>query len=305
MKNTLIALAVIIIIALGGYYFFFMRGLGGGAQEELAPPQANTLATSTATSTDTMVQNEKTTVIGKSVESRDIVAYHFGSGEREILFVGGIHGGYSWNTALLAYELVKYLETNPSAVPAGVKVTVVPVLNPDGLNKVVDADGPFAAADVSTSQSEQIAGRFNANEVDLNRNFDCDWQKTGKWQSKDVSGGAAAFSEPETAAVRGYIASHRPVAAVVWYSSAGGVFASSCHNSVAPETAALMKAYADASKYPAHESFDFYATTGDMVNWLAKENIPGISVLLTDHKNIEWEKNKAGIDALLQLYAQS
>jgi hypothetical protein len=36
-----------------------------------------------------------------------------------------------------------------------------------------------------------------------------------------------------------------------------------------------------------------------MVNWLAKENVPAISVLLTTHEVIEWDKNKAGIEALL------
>jgi hypothetical protein len=40
-----------------------------------------------------------------------------------------------------------------------------------------------------------------------------------------------------------------------------------------------------------------------MVNWLAKENIPAISVLLTNHSDIEWTKNKAGIEAILSHYA--
>ena len=41
-----------------------------------------------------------------------------------------------------------------------------------------------------------------------------------------------------------------------------------------------------------------------MTNWLAKIKIPAISVLLTNHEDTEWDKNLAGIKALLQYYAK-
>jgi hypothetical protein len=41
-----------------------------------------------------------------------------------------------------------------------------------------------------------------------------------------------------------------------------------------------------------------------MVNWLAKNNIPAISVLLTNHTDVEWDKNKKGIDAILEYYGE-
>jgi hypothetical protein len=41
-----------------------------------------------------------------------------------------------------------------------------------------------------------------------------------------------------------------------------------------------------------------------MVNWFAAENIPGISVLLTTHEDVEWEKNLLGIQALLEHYGE-
>jgi hypothetical protein len=88
----------------------------------------------------------------------------------------------------------------------------------------------------------------------------------------------------------------------VWYSSAGGVFASNCHNGILPETLTLTNTFAKASGYPAYNDFNFYEITGDMVNWLAKEEIPAISVLLTNHTDTEWTKNKAGIEAVLKQY---
>ena len=119
-----------------------------------------------------------------------------------------------------------------------------------------------------------------------------------------MSGGTAAFSEPESAALKDYVEANKPTAVVAWYSAAGGVFASSCHNGVSDVTEALTKAYASASGYPAHQEYDFYELTGDMMNWLAKNNTPAISVLLTNHTDTEWTKNKAGIDALLTYYSK-
>jgi hypothetical protein len=91
---------------------------------------------------------------------------------------------------------------------------------------------------------------------------------------------------------------------VVYYSAVGGVFSSNCYNGVLPETATLTNLYAQASGYKAYAEFDFYTITGDMVNWLAKERIPAISVLLTNHTDTEWSKNKAGIEALLNYYGE-
>ncbi len=294
MKNFLIAIVIIVLIILGIYYF---RGSNKGVTGELVPTATSTITVATST-----LANKEMTVIGQSVEGRDITAYHYGTGADEILLVGGLHGGYEWNTVSLAYEIMDYLKANPNIIPTNLKVTVIPVLNPDGLTKTVGTAGRFTAADVPAAGTE--AGRFNANKVDLNRNFACDWQTSGKWQSKTVSGGTAAFSEPETVAVKNYIESNKPKAVVAYFSAAGGVYSSNCHTGVLPETKLLTSAYAQASGYPAFAEFDFYETTGDFTNWLAKEGTPSISVLLTNHSNTEWAKNKAGVEALLKYYTK-
>ncbi len=302
MKTTIITLVIIIIAGLG-FYFFSQKNSN---QQNLVTEQNTPVTVVPPVATTTEVKelaNGETFVLGTSVEKRDIVAYNFGKGDKELIFIGGIHGGYAWNTALLGYEMVDYLTKNPNTIPEGTKITVVPVLNPDGLFKTVGTSTRFSAKDVPSSTSLQTAGRFNANTVDLNRNFDCDWQASSKWQNKTVSGGTKAFSEPETLALKNYVEKNKPAAVVAYYSAAGGVFASNCHNGVSTETQALTKAYSDASEYKAYQDFDFYETTGDMTNWLAKINIPAISVLLTNHTDTEWTKNKAGIDALLKYFS--
>ena len=307
MKKTIIIFIVVIAIGAGAYFLILApsRNVDVLTGQDVAGDTTNLQGNDQSGDTPVTEKDKAESVIGKSVESRDITAYHFGDGNTEILFVGGIHGGYEWNTSLVAYEAIDYLRANPSIIPENIKVTVIPVLNPDGLSKVIGAStSRFSKADVSTSQEVQISGRFNGNEVDLNRNFDCDWQTNAKWQNKTVSGGKEVFSEPEALAIKNYIEAKKPKAVVVWYSSAGGVFASSCHNGVLPETLTITNIYAKASGYPAYENFDFYEITGDMVNWLAKEKIPAISVLLTTHTDIEWTKNELGIKALLDHYKQ-
>ncbi len=303
MKNLIIWIAILLVVGFGGY-FLVQKINNDAAKVDNLIMEGEEMNESMATSTVSKLEES----IGKSVEGRDIMAYHFGNlnqeGSKEVLFVGGIHGGYEWNTSLVAFEAVDYFKANPSVIPANVKVTVIPVLNPDGLFKTTGKVGRFVASDVPSDQALQIAGRFNAREVDLNRNFDCDWQATGKWQSKDVSGGSNVFSEPESVAIKNYIESSKPVGVVVWYSSAGGVYASNCHNSVSTGTRNLLNTFATASGYKAYDNFNFYEITGDMTNWLAKINIPAISVLLTNHTDTEWSKNQKGIDAVLKSFAQ-
>ena len=294
MKNFIIVLVVIIILGLGIYL------LTRGPSEEVGIVNNQETSTTTPTgevATSTTNTNATETVVGKSVEGRNITAYHFGTGSTELLFVGGIHGGYEWNTVLLAYEMMDYLKANPSVIPQNIKVTIIPVLNPDGLNKTVGTDTRFAVSSVPTPISLTVSGRFNANNVDLSRNFDCGWKATGVWQNK-------AVSEPESLALKNYVEANKFSAVVTWYSAAGGVYASSCNGPVSAETKAITKKYADASGYPANDSFDFYETTGDMVSWLAKVNIPAISVLLTNHTDTEFAKNKLGLEALLKYYTK-
>ena len=305
MKKTIIALIVLVLVGGIGAYLWSKRA--SNTVVAVNPPTPVVTPTTTApeevapvkaTPTTTPV-NKTETVIGKSVEGNSITAYHYGSGAKEVLFVGGIHGGYEWNTVLVAYELMDYLKANPKVVPVGVKVTVIPVLNPDGLNKTVGTTGRFTKADVPTPIEKTTPGRYNANKVDLNRNFDCNWKTMGLWNKVPVSGGASAFSEPESKVFKSYIETSKPSAVVAWFSAAGGVYSSSCSGAVSPVTAELTKAYADASGYPAYKEYDYYEISGDVANWLAKVNVPAISVLLTTHDDTEWSKNEAGVKALL------
>lgn len=242
-------------------------------------------------------------VIGTSVEGRVIEAHTYGDGAKHLLFVGGVHGGYEWNSVLLAYQFIDYLDLNPDVIPDNLTVTIIPSLNPDGVFKVVGVEGRFALSDIKDESTLPVGtGRFNANKVDLNRNFDCKWKPESMWRGNVVSAGTSAFSEPEAKALRDFVATYSPTAVIFFHSQANAVYASECKNGILPETRTLMNTYAGSAGYKAVDTFDAYEVTGDAEGWLASINIPAITVELTTHESIEWEKNLLGIQALFKLY---
>ncbi|MEY3784282.1 MAG: hypothetical protein RLZZ230_604 [Candidatus Parcubacteria bacterium] len=108
-------------------------------------------------------------IIGTSVENRNIEAYTFGTGSTSLLFVGGIHGGYEWNSILLAYAMIDYLKDNSEVIPENLTIHIIPDLNPDGLFKATGLEGEFSATDIKNNDMHATGiGRFNANNVDLN-----------------------------------------------------------------------------------------------------------------------------------------
>jgi hypothetical protein len=239
-------------------------------------------------------------IIGYSAQNRPIEIYRFGNGGKLLVFAGAIHGGYEWNSALLAWEFIDYLKSNSEIIPKNLSVAVIPALNPDGLAKIAGKEGRFAAADIPAGTNE--TGRFNANNVDLNRNFDCNWQPKGIWRQKEVNAGSAAFSEPESAALRDYVLKNKPAAVVFWHSQSNAVYGSMCNADMSDETRAILNAYAKASGYPAKDTFDQYQVSGDATDWLASIHISAITVELATHQSIEWQKNLAGINALFQYF---
>jgi len=240
-------------------------------------------------------------VIGKSVEGREIEAYTYGAGDTHLMFIGGVHGGYEWNSVLLAYTFVDYLAANAKVIPDNLRVTVIPSANPDGLYAVIGKEGRFTPADVPTSGSNGL-GRFNAHDVDLNRNFDCNWQLESTWREKVVSAGSSPFSEPETRAIRDFVLEHDPDAVILWHSQANAVYPAECGGNISEETRKIMNAYARAAGYQAIETFDAYEVTGAADGWLATIGIPALTVELQTHETIEWEQNLAGINALFEYY---
>ena len=287
-KRALIATGTLVAVGILAFVFFSVR--------EVAPIKK---AGEIKKPADAVLHK----IIGTSVEGRNIDAYVYGSGPTHLMFVGGIHGGYEWNSVLLAYKFMDYLNANPSFVPSNISVAIIPSANPDGVYDVIGKAGRFTLSDVPTTEQINGTGRFNAHNVDLNRNFDCKWKPKGTWKNKIVSAGTSAFSEPEARAIRDFVQTYSPASAIFWHSQANAVYASECENGILPKTLDIMNAYSRASGYTAIKKFDSYEVAGDVEGWLASINIPAITVELQTHETVEWERNLAGINALFRYYS--
>jgi len=135
-------------------------------------------------------------IIGTSVEGRPVRAWIHGDGADVALLLATIHGDESAGTPLLR-RLGEHLETHPELL-RGRTVVLVPVANPDG---------------------HEHRSRYNAREVDLNRNF-----PAGNHREK-ARYGATPLSEPEASALHDLIEElkparvvsiHQPVRVVDW-----------------------------------------------------------------------------------------
>jgi len=239
-----------------------------------------------------------TQTIGFSTQGRPITAYRFGIGTDRLVLVGGIHGGYEWNTIVLSYQMIDYFLENPQEIPAHVTVYIIPSANPDGQFLVTGKDGRFTAADVG---SDIRPGRFNGNDVDLNRNWACDWAQTGFWGTQAVSGGERPFSEPETQALSRFFIGQQVDAVIFYHSKADGVYSGGCGASY-PPALNLSSIYGQASGYPVNEQFTNYEVTGDASDWLALQGIPSFTVELKTRNELDWSENLAGVQAMLHYF---
>ncbi len=293
-KNLQLTLIFTVVIALAGVVLLRIWL----SEEEVVVPEVEVPTETVITAPTSTV-----TVIGSSVEGRAIEAHTFGTGEQKLLFVGGMHGGYEWNSVVLAYDFIDYFNENPSLIPGTVTIAIIPNLNPDAVFEIVGKEGRFSATDVVATDTELAAARFNSNDVDLNRNFDCKWAPESSWRGQTVSAGTSAFSEPEAIALRDFVSSFSPTAAIFWHSQANTVYASECEAGILPETLTLMESYAVAAGYNTQATFDAYAITGDAEGWLASIGIPAITVEMETRTATDWNRNVRGVTALLNHYS--
>lgn len=244
-----------------------------------------TLAASVATSTPTRQPLPDAFVFGQSAGGLDLWARRLGDGERLLMLVGGIHGGWETNTSELMHMLVTHFEGSPAGILPGMMLVVVPVLNPDG-----------------ATLGRTVEGRFNGNGVDLNRNWGCGWQSQAYFQSRVVSAGSEPMSEPETQALAALINDQRPDVVLMYHSAASGVYAGGCEGetgSVGEELSEAMSAVlGQATGYSYGSDFSAYPVTGTAPAWIASLGIASADVELATWRQPEFERNLRGVMAV-------
>ena len=156
-----------------------------GIQENTVPTYASLSTNLTTLLTDCPTAFTRAT-IGTSSNSQPIYSYTFGtSGKPIAVYVSGTHGNeehaYIPTVRYMQELCTDYLANDDETLNmfANYQTIFVPLLNPYGIAN---------------------ATRYNANGVDLNRNWDYQWSSF-----TSSTKGASAFSEPETTALRDLI----------------------------------------------------------------------------------------------------
>lgn len=252
------------------------------------PPGAGALAPSpspAASATPEVVPM----VIGNSVAGRPLEVFRFGTGPRELLIVAGIHGGYEWNTILLADALIANLRDGSVPVPQDVSLYLLRDLNPDGY-----------------ARSHGYEGRANEDGVDLNRNWPLnwhpDWNRGGCWNYLPISAGPHPLSEPETAALLDFILDHDFRALISYHSAALGIFPGG--QPATQDSLLLAQAIAAVTEYPYPSRENGCEYTGQFADWAAAQGIAAVDVELSTHDSIDLWVNLGVLETFLSFDPQ-
>jgi len=228
------------------------------------------------------------TVIGTSQGGSPLIVYQLGDGARRVLIVGGKHGGPEANTVELAGALLDYFSDHPEALPNGIGMDVLPVANPDGL---------------ASGSRQFLSG------VDPNRNWGgADWRSDAydsNAQFRIGLGGPEPFSEQETRALADWLLAQRPVFVVNYHSAGNFMFGP--RDGLAGDLAAAYRA-ASGYNWPTPgggRSPLPYQASGSMNAWMRQVDVGGILVELATPRSTEVERNLAGVQAILQILADS
>lgn len=163
--------------------------------------------------------------IGKSVLGRDIHYLKFGTGPKHILLAGGFHGSEHITSVIMlkfAEDICRSLNgglefqgVNLKRGLAGRSVIIIPRVNPDGCEISISGEKTaFHLASFVRKVSRRDTKHWNANArgVDINHNFDADWEQVRALEQKNGIlapcpsryGGRHPFSEPESVALRDF-----------------------------------------------------------------------------------------------------
>lgn len=184
----------------------------------------------------------KTSSIGTSVEGRNLLLVEYGRGEEKVFVCGTHHGREYISTTYLMYAIDRYSyayrynvmwgEHNIKEILDKVTFCIVPMVNPDGVNLVLNGvnatKNPTEVASMEIYEGSKYgykAWKANVNGVDLNWNYDRDWNAEKNKNPRGSSGftGDRPATEPETIAVSDYV-DNNSFEAYVSYHTQGEIF---------------------------------------------------------------------------------
>lgn len=229
--------------------------------------------------------SERSRVIGYSVRGRPITATYFGLGPKKVLLIATMHGNED-NTGTMLSMWINYLRANQGSIGGDRTFIIVPWANPDG---------------------KAANRRFNAHDVDLNRNWGTsDWQSLTYLNNNSypMGGGPYPFSEPETVALRNLITDEAPSVIITYHSAANLVIGDGISQGLG-DWYAGQTGYGRAAAGPDDPNICGsalgYCITGAMEDWTSSRGFVTIVVELATGSSSEYNRNFPALKGLLTL----
>ncbi|MCK4415168.1 MAG: immune inhibitor A [Candidatus Eisenbacteria sp.] len=238
--------------------------------------------------------------IGQSIEGRDLWVYKISDNpgidedEPEVFFNSYIHAREPITVEVMI-DLAEHLVTNYGSDPRVTamvqdrEIWIQPVVNPDGVeyNHLTDPEGGGMWRKNRRNNGDGTHG------VDLNRNFGYQWgyddYGSSPSPSSEVYRGTAAFSEPETAAMRDFVIDRGFSIAMNYHSYSNinlMVFGyETIHCDDYDEMFILALEHAATSNYSPGCGWEFlYSVNGDAVDWMYGDQVskPKILAFVTE-----------------------
>lgn len=230
--------------------------------------------------------------IGTSVKGNEIQCFKIGNGKIKILYAFGIHGN-EVGTVKLAHYFLDWLHKNFNNDQY--TIFVIPCINPDEYNSACQQPEYFKGGKT---------GRFNGNNVDLNRNFDTpSFKQKSKWsfgknysEKTDIYCGRHGGSEPEIKALTSFIKNEK-IQVLFMYHNAG--------KDVMPNSSKLAqklaKIYSDKTDFQLIKKGHWkdLQQTGTAAEWCDINNVAYIEIEGSTRWGSDWNKQKKAIIAMI------
>ncbi|MDD2870390.1 MAG: M14 family zinc carboxypeptidase [Candidatus Gracilibacteria bacterium] len=234
-------------------------------------------------------------LVGKSIKGKDLNCFKIGNGNKKVLYVSGIHGN-EVGTVKLAHKLINFFNTNISKY-IDYTFFIISCLNIDGYDKAIKNPDYFNGGKV---------GRFNSNEVDLNRNFPTKTftQKSIRSFGKNYSQNVEVFcgkegnSETETKALTEFIKSSDIKILFVFHNAGKDVLGNSTELSQK-----ISKLYSEKTGFKLLTQ-DYWKTlkqTGTAKEWCDENDITYLEIEGTTRYGSDWNIQKNAIIESLKL----
>ena len=240
---------------------------------------------------------------GRSLLGRPIYALEIGRSANPLLIAAGTHG-QEWLTCLLALRFAEMLlraqeENGPLWLAESRSVTrsvlIVPCVNPDGTE--IALRGPAAAGDNAALVASLLTGstddwNANARGVDINHNFDANWEALRQLEIESGItgpaprryGGEAPESEPETQAMVALCNARLPRMLLALHSQGREIYWR-YGDTLPPDSRVLAELFSAASGYRLSDNAGL-ASFGGFKDWfIAAFNKPGFTIEIGAGKN--------------------